>query len=63
MKIRKSYQNQLSLLAYSLDNIQGDMLPATVVDDVEILLAQLILSVHSNQRSLTSEERHARKDN
>jgi hypothetical protein len=63
MKIRKSYQNQLSLLAYSLDNIQWDMLPSKVVDDVETLLAQLILSVHSNNQSLTREARHVRKNN
>lgn len=63
MKIRKSYQNQLSLLAYSLDNIQWDMLPSKVVDDVETLLAQLILSVHSNNQSLTRESRHVRKNN
>jgi hypothetical protein len=63
MKIRKSYQNQLSLLAYSLDNIQWDMLPSKVVDDVETLLAQLILSVHSNHQSRTREARHVRKNN
>ena len=63
MKIRKSYQNQLSLLSYSLDNIQWDMLPSKVVDDVETLLAQLILSVHSNNQSLTREARHVRKNN
>ncbi len=63
MKIRKSYQNQLSLLAYSLDNMQWDMLPSKVVDDVETLLAQLILSVHSNNQSLTREARHVRKNN
>jgi hypothetical protein len=63
MKIRKSYQNQLSLLSYSRDNIQGDMLPSKVVNDVETLLAQLILSVHRNNRSRTREDRHVSENN
>ena len=63
MKIRKSYQNQLSLLSYSRDNIQWDMLPSKVVNDVETLLAQLILSVHRNNRSLTREDRHVIENN
>ena len=63
MKIRKSYQNQLSLLSYSRDNIQWDMLPSKVVNDVEILLAQLILSVQSNNRSRTREDRHVSENN
>ena len=63
MKIRKSYQNQLSLLSYSRDNIQWDMLPSTVINDVETLLAQLILSVQSNNRSLTREDRHVSENN
>jgi hypothetical protein len=63
MKIRKSYQNQLSLLSYSRDNIQWDMLPSKVVNDVETLLAQLILSVQSNNRSLTREDRHVSENN
>ena len=63
MKIRKSYQNQLSLLSYSRDNIQWDMLPSKVVNDVEILLAQLILSVHRNNRSRTREDRHVSENN
>jgi hypothetical protein len=63
MKIRKSYQNQLSLLSYSRDNIQGDMLPSKVVNDVATLLAQLILSVHRNHRSRTREDRHVSENN
>ena len=63
MKIRKSYQNQLSLLSYSRDNIQWYMLPPKIVNDVETLLAQLILSVHSNNRSLTREDRHVSENN
>jgi hypothetical protein len=63
MKIRKSYQNQLSLLSYSRDNIQWDMLPSKVVNDVETLLAQLILSVHRNNRSRTREDRHVSENN
>lgn len=63
MKIRKSYQNQLSLLSYSRDNIHWDMLPPKVVNDVETLLAQLILSVHRNNRSRTREDRHVSENN
>jgi hypothetical protein len=63
MKIRKSYQSQLSLLSYSRDNIQWDMLPSKVVNDVETLLAQLILSVHRNNRSRTREDRHVSENN
>jgi hypothetical protein len=63
MKIRKSYQNQLSLLSYSRDNIQWDMLPSKVVNDVDTLLAQLILSVHHNNRSRTREDRHVSENN
>jgi len=63
MKIRKSYQNQLHLLSYSRDNIQGDMLPPKVVNDVATLLAQLILSVHRNNRSRTRENRHVSENN
>jgi hypothetical protein len=63
MKIRKFYQNQLSLLSYSRDNIQWDMLPSKVVNDVETLLAQLILSVHRNNRSHTREDRHVSENN
>ncbi|UCE08586.1 MAG: hypothetical protein JSW07_11410 [bacterium] len=63
MKIRKSYQQQMSLLPYSTDDIQWDMLPQKVVNDVETLLAQLILSVHSNNRSRTREDRHVSENN
>lgn len=63
MKIRKSYQNQLSLLSYSRDNIHWDMLPAKVVNDVETLLAQLILSVYRSNRSRTREDRHVSENN
>jgi len=63
MKIRKSYQRQMNLLSYSRDNIQWDMLPPTVRNDVETLLAQLILSVHRNNQSQNREDRHVRENN
>ncbi|UCE07835.1 MAG: hypothetical protein JSW07_07330 [bacterium] len=63
MKIRKSYQQQMNLLSYSRDNIQWDMLPPTVRDDVATLFAQLILSVHRNDQSLNREDRHVRENN
>jgi hypothetical protein len=63
MKIRKSYQQQISLLPYSRDAIQWDMFPQKVRNDVQTLLAQLILSVHRTNQSLTSEDRHVRENN
>ncbi|UCE05194.1 MAG: hypothetical protein JSW07_16465 [bacterium] len=63
MKIRKSYQNQMILLPYSRENIHWDILPPTVRNEVETLLAQFILSVHRNNQSLAREERHVRENN
>ena len=63
MKIRKSYHQQLNLLSYSPDHIQWEMLPLTVRNDIEILLAQLILSVHHNQQSQIREHGHGLENN
>ena len=63
MKIRISYQQQMSLLPYSRDNMQWDMLPPKIRNDVEILFAQLILSVHNNNQPLKSEARHVTENN
>ncbi len=63
MKIKKSYQQQMNLLPYSRDNIQWGMFAPKVHKDVEILLAQLILSVQRNNQSQNMEDNHVRENN
>ncbi len=63
MKIRKTYQRQMSLLPYGRDDMQWDMLPPKIRNDVETLFAQLILSVHNNNKPLNSEAHHVTENN
>ena len=63
MKIRKFCQQQMSLLPYTRDNMQWDMLPPKIRNDVETLFAQLILSVHYNNQPINSEAHHVTENN
>ena len=63
MKIRKSYQNQMSLLPYSTDDIQWHMLPPNVRQDVQDLLAQLIVSIYCAHQSPSREAHYVTQNN